>query len=134
MTGYTRIADSFHRRIEAIAGAVDVMAPGIENAARLLTRAALEDRRIFVSGAGSDAALAEFLARSLREGDEAGPPLPALAVSCSGTPEAGLWRDLRALARRVLGPEGTAAAFTEVTEACRRRTRAFYARHVLQGG
>jgi DnaA initiator-associating protein len=99
VTGYTRIADSFHRRIETIAGAVDVMAPGIESAAQLLTRAALEDRRIFVSGAGSDAALADFLARALREGDEAGPPLPALAVSCSGIPGPGLWRDLRALAR-----------------------------------
>lgn len=99
MSGYTRIAESFHRRIEAITGAVDIMAPGIEDAATVLTQAALEDRRIFVVGSGSDAALAEWLARSLRSDEDARPPLPAIPLVCTEPPGERLWSDLRPLTR-----------------------------------
>jgi phosphoheptose isomerase len=96
VSGYARIAESFHRRIETITGAVDAMAPGIEGAATVLTQAALEDRRIFLVGADSDAALADFVAHSLRSGE---PPLPALSLGCSEALDDRLWRDLRTLAR-----------------------------------
>ena len=99
VSGYARIAESFHRRIEAITGAVDAMASGIEEAAAVLTQASLEDQRIFVGGAGSDASLASFLADALRSGDGACPPLPAFALGCSEATGDTLFSDLRTLAR-----------------------------------
>lgn len=95
---YVRIAESFHRRIECIAGAVDVLAAGIQGAASLLTRAVLEDRKVLVCASGADAALAAFAARALRDG---APGLPAVSVSCDdgGDADAILWRDLRTLSR-----------------------------------
>lgn len=97
---YERTAASFHRRIDAIASAVDVMAPGLEIAASLLTQALLEDRKILVCGCAEDATLASHIAAVLRTPQEPSPPLPALAFSSSSANgDAQLWRDLRTLSR-----------------------------------
>mgnify|MGYP001025338128 CR=1 FL=1 len=101
MTGYRRIAEAFHRRIDCIAGAVDAIAPGIEAGAALLTQAALNDRKIIVCGTSCDAGLAQFLAECLRGAEAAAPALPALAIAHDDIPgrDSVLWRDLRLLAR-----------------------------------
>ena len=98
---YTRIAADFHARIDCIAGAVDVLAPGIHKAATLLTQAVLEDRKIIVCADVSDAALADALAQALRSGRNGSPALPALALAGSTHADASvdLWTDLRTLAR-----------------------------------
>ncbi|WOJ94965.1 phosphoheptose isomerase [Congregibacter variabilis] len=97
---YESIAASFHRRIDAIAGAVDSMAPGLEAATTLLTQAVLEDRKVLVCGCKEDATLAAHVAAILRTPPEPGPALPALAF-CSDIEGGGdqMWRDLRTLSR-----------------------------------
>ncbi|WP_439105703.1 phosphoheptose isomerase [Congregibacter sp.] len=97
---YQRIAASFHQRIDAIANAVDSMAPGLAAAASLLSQAVLEDRKILISACEEDAVLAELVATVLRTPIEPGPALPALALrsdSHEGDPT--LWRNLRTLSR-----------------------------------
>jgi len=97
---YERTAASFHRRIDAIASAVDLMAPGLETAASLFTQALLEDRKILVCGCAEDATLAAHVAAVLRTPQEPGPSLPALAFSSSSpSGDTELWRDLRTLSR-----------------------------------
>lgn len=100
MSHYDRIAAGFHRRIEVIAGAVDALAPALEAAAAQIVDAALNDRRIFICGAGNDAALAAYAATSFRSGASGSPPLPAhaLTATVSGDPDS-LWRDLKTLSR-----------------------------------
>jgi len=101
VSSYDRIAGGFHQRIECIAGAVDALAPGVEQAAAMLTDAVLADRKILVLGTGCDAGLAQTLAESLRGGEAGAPALPALALARddSAGGESLLWRDLRMLAR-----------------------------------
>lgn len=101
MTGYRRIAEAFHLRIDCIVGAVDAAAPGIEAGAALLTQAALNDRKILVCGTSCDARLAQFLAECLRGAEATAPALPALAIAHDDVPgtDSVLWRDLRLLAR-----------------------------------
>jgi DnaA initiator-associating protein len=97
---YERIAASFHRRIDAIASAVDSMAGGLEVATSLLTQAVLEDRKVLVCGCEEDARLAAQVAAAFRTPQGSGPALPALAF-CSDTPNGDeqLWRDLKTLSR-----------------------------------
>ncbi|EED33862.1 hypothetical protein NOR53_1948 [gamma proteobacterium NOR5-3] len=97
---YERIAASFHRRIDAIAGAVDSMASGLEAATSLLTQAVLEDRKVLVCGCKEDASLATHVAAVLRTPQGPAPALPALAFG-SDVEDGGdqLWRDLRTLSR-----------------------------------
>lgn len=118
MSSYERIAAAFHARIDAIAAAVDAMAPGLEEGAGLLVEAVLGDRKVIVCGVGRDATLASYAATLFREVEDGMPPLPALSVTSSeaSTAESVMVRDLRALSRDgdVLicldtGPEGTLA-------------------------
>jgi phosphoheptose isomerase len=101
MSGYRRIAEAFHQRIDCIVGAVDAAAPGIEAGAALLTEAALRDRKILVCGTSCDAGLAQSLAECLRGAEATAPALPALAIAHDDIPrrDSVLWRDLRLLAR-----------------------------------
>ncbi|MFT7286378.1 MAG: D-sedoheptulose 7-phosphate isomerase [Halieaceae bacterium] len=107
MDGYARIASVFHQRIDNIAGAVDSMAPALEEASNALLHAVLSDRRIIVLACGVDFALGAHVAAELRTPRGTGPALPAihLGSSCAGaaTPEGAesvpLWRDLRTLSR-----------------------------------
>lgn len=101
MSGYDRLAAAFHARIDGIAGAVDAMAPGIEQGAQLLVQAALGDHKVLISGAAQDVALADHAANILREAIEGMPPLPALSLTATEAPAAlrKLDRDLRALSR-----------------------------------
>jgi phosphoheptose isomerase len=101
LKAYDRIAGAFHQRIECIAGAVDTLAPGVEQAAVMLTEAVLEDHRVLVLGTGCDAGLAQTLAESLRGGEAGAPPLPAVALARDdgAARDSLLWRDLRMLAR-----------------------------------
>ena len=52
-----------------------------------------------MTGAGSDAPLADFLARCLRRDEDAHTPLPAMYVPAGEPPGDRLWSDLRPLAR-----------------------------------
>ncbi len=101
MDSYQRTASAFHARIDCIAAAVDTLAPGIELASQLLTQAVLEDRKLLVCASGEDSALAQLLTRLLRDPEDGGPPLPAIALEASAPVDAGavLWRDLRTLSR-----------------------------------
>lgn len=99
---YSRVATAFHSRIDCIAGAVDLLAPGLRAAAALLTRAALEDRKVLVCADSTDAPLAELLTCALRAGRDGVPGLPALllcAAARGGEASTTLWHDLRTLAR-----------------------------------
>lgn len=100
VTPYDQIAADFHRRIDCIAGAVDHLAPALEQAAELLARAVLEDRKILVCACGPDTGLGTHLAALLRTGDQ-GPAMPALALGDATIAGEGtaLWRDLRTLSR-----------------------------------
>ena len=100
MTSYEQIAADFHRRIDCIAGAVDHLAPALEQAAELLARAVLEDRKILVCACGTDEGLGTYLAGLLRTGD-LGPAMPALAFGDAAIAGEGtdMWRDLRTLSR-----------------------------------
>ena len=101
MNAYDLIASDFHGRIELIAGAVDALAPGLQQVAEALADTALEDRRVFVAAAGADAYLAHYAAALLRSQDGGLPPLPAFATGVAGTGVAPdmLWGELRTLAR-----------------------------------
>lgn len=97
---YERIAASFHRRIDAIASAVDAMAAGLQTATIALTRAVLEDRKVLVCGCGDDATLAALVATTLRTPREPAPALPAIAFHSDLLDgDAQMWRDLRTLSR-----------------------------------
>ena len=100
MDSYNELATAFHRRIESIAAAVDVMAPGLDRATALIVQAVMNDRKILVCACGPDRGLAIHLASLLRA-PENSPPLPAIAVvsDVSGEASDGLWRDLRTLSR-----------------------------------
>jgi phosphoheptose isomerase len=101
MSSYDSLSRQFHARIDAIAGTVDALAPGLEAAAAQIVEAALSDRRILLCAGGPDAALGHYFAQQLRDGDGRHPPLPAVALgSAAGTEDyTTLWNDLRTLAR-----------------------------------
>jgi phosphoheptose isomerase len=101
VTPYEHIASSFHTRIDAIAGAVDALAPGLQAAAQQIVDAALNDQRILVCAGGDDTALGSYAGHLLRSSWGGAPPLPALALG-STTDDSGrasLWRDVRTLAK-----------------------------------
>ena len=75
MSSYDSLSRQFHARIDAIAGAVDALAPGLEAAAAQVVEAALSDQRVLLCASGPDAALAHYFAQQLRDGDGRHPPL-----------------------------------------------------------
>lgn len=100
MDSYEHLSAAFQRRMACIAGAVDILAPGIEAAVTKLIGAVMEDRKILLCGCGTDKALVEHMAQTLRCPDPP-PSLPAIAIIGDGEPDvdASLWRDLRTLSR-----------------------------------
>lgn len=109
MDSYERIALAFHQRIDCIAGAVDALAPGLEAASATVVQTLLNDGKILIVACEGDAALANYLASSLRSSELAGPPLPALPLVCDQLPdnalealpnkEHELWTALKTLSR-----------------------------------
>jgi DnaA initiator-associating protein len=99
MADYEQLAGSFYRRIDCIAGAVDLLAPGISAAAEKVVAAVLDDRRLLICAADRDSSLAQYAALLLRRPGDDLPALPALFVGSAGQPAEQLWQDLRSLSR-----------------------------------
>lgn len=98
---YQRVARDFHQRIDAIAAAVDELAPAMEAAAALIVEAAVNDHRVFFCSGDYEAGIASYMAQQFRSGGGVYPALPVLSLDGGreGDNQAPLWRDLRALSR-----------------------------------
>ncbi|MFK7829173.1 MAG: phosphoheptose isomerase [Congregibacter sp.] len=98
---YDQIAQTFHQRIDCIAGAVDELAPGLEAAAECIMKAVLDDRKVLVVGCGQDAALANYVATTLRSPTNGSPPLPAVPLVSDRAPDPHdeMWIALKTLSR-----------------------------------
>jgi len=99
---YRRIADHFQQHLEALAMAVDAVAPALDEGAGLITQSLLADGKLLCCAAGPDGALARFAAdRLMHSINQERPPLPALALTAAsdgaGATSSQLWRDTRAL-------------------------------------
>jgi D-sedoheptulose 7-phosphate isomerase len=81
MDYYKIIAENFQGTIEAVSLSVDRLATPIEMGSQLMTRALLEDRKIFACGNGVDAALAQLLTSNLLSRfEQERPALPAFSL------------------------------------------------------
>ena len=111
MDHYQSIASHFQGSIESAAMAVDELAAPLEQAADLITRALLEDRKLIACGIGADAALAQLFVSHMHSSPERErPPLPAINLASDGAalsnPAASSGQDIFESRVRALGQAG----------------------------
>ncbi|MEM9395908.1 MAG: hypothetical protein AAF991_00405 [Pseudomonadota bacterium] len=101
MDSYAYLANEFRDRIEAIANAVDELAPKLESASTLLFNQLVRDQKLLICAASGDAFCAEYIARSARQGDQDSAAIPCIAFTTKypAGKSAALLDDLRPVCR-----------------------------------